>query len=127
VALTGTVAELTIHNTLHTTLQYIASSRLAKHVLMSPCVLDNKMCIDLALCMSQPVVVLTGEKKPVIASMGDVAASGGYYISMVCRKRAATVGTRPHALMLSSLRPLSVVYKLFCLVQGQLRTCLSVC
>ena len=29
------------------------------------------------------------EKKPVIASMGDVAASGGYYMSMACRKIVA--------------------------------------
>ncbi len=29
-------------------------------------------------------VKLTAEKKPVIASMGDVAASGGYYIAMAC-------------------------------------------
>jgi protease-4 len=32
-------------------------------------------------------------KKPVIASMGDVAASGGYYISMGCRKIYAEPGT----------------------------------
>eukprot|EP00195_Chlamydomonas_chlamydogama_P015757 CAMPEP_0202909918 /NCGR_PEP_ID=MMETSP1392-20130828/50619_1 /ASSEMBLY_ACC=CAM_ASM_000868 /TAXON_ID=225041 /ORGANISM="Chlamydomonas chlamydogama, Strain SAG 11-48b" /LENGTH=725 /DNA_ID=CAMNT_0049599831 /DNA_START=187 /DNA_END=2361 /DNA_ORIENTATION=- len=30
-----------------------------------------------------------GEKKPVIASMGDVAASGGYYLSMACKKIVA--------------------------------------
>ncbi|HEX5172223.1 MAG TPA: signal peptide peptidase SppA [Cyclobacteriaceae bacterium] len=29
-------------------------------------------------------VLLASEKKPVIASMGDFAASGGYYISMAC-------------------------------------------
>jgi protease-4 len=29
-------------------------------------------------------VLLTAEKKPVIASMGDFAASGGYYIAMAC-------------------------------------------
>lgn len=32
-------------------------------------------------------------KKPVIASMGDVAASGGYYISMACNKIYAEPGT----------------------------------
>jgi protease-4 len=32
-------------------------------------------------------------KKPVIASMGDVAASGGYYISMGCNKIFAEPGT----------------------------------
>lgn len=32
-------------------------------------------------------------KKPVVASMGDVAASGGYYISMACRKIYAEPGT----------------------------------
>ncbi|VTR98631.1 signal peptide peptidase SppA [Tuwongella immobilis] len=32
-------------------------------------------------------------KKPVIASMGDVAASGGYYISMGCKKIFAEPGT----------------------------------
>ncbi|MBX7102690.1 MAG: signal peptide peptidase SppA, partial [Gemmataceae bacterium] len=32
-------------------------------------------------------------KKPVIASMGDVAASGGYYISMGCQKVYAEPGT----------------------------------
>jgi protease-4 len=32
-------------------------------------------------------------KKPVLASMGDVAASGGYYISMGCRKIYAEPGT----------------------------------
>ncbi|MFN4260563.1 MAG: signal peptide peptidase SppA [Gemmataceae bacterium] len=32
-------------------------------------------------------------KKPVIASMGDTAASGGYYISMGCRKIYAEPGT----------------------------------
>ena len=26
-----------------------------------------------------------GEKKPVVASMGDVAASGGYYMGMACK------------------------------------------
>ncbi len=32
-------------------------------------------------------------KKPIVASMGDVAASGGYYISMGCRKIYAEPGT----------------------------------
>ncbi len=32
-------------------------------------------------------------KKPVVASMGDIAASGGYYISMGCRKVFAEPGT----------------------------------
>src|SRR5439155_25777477 len=32
-------------------------------------------------------------KKPVVASMGDVAASGGYYISMACPKIFAEPGT----------------------------------
>lgn len=32
-------------------------------------------------------------KKPVVASMGDVAASGGYYISMGCQKIYAEPGT----------------------------------
>jgi protease IV len=32
-------------------------------------------------------------KKPVVASMGDTAASGGYYISMGCRKIFAEEGT----------------------------------
>jgi protease-4 len=32
-------------------------------------------------------------KKPVVASMGDVAASGGYYISMACKKIYAEPGT----------------------------------
>jgi protease-4 len=32
-------------------------------------------------------------KKPVVASMGDVAASGGYYIAMGCRKIYAEPGT----------------------------------
>lgn len=32
-------------------------------------------------------------KKPIVASMGDVAASGGYYISMGCRKIFAEPGT----------------------------------
>jgi protease-4 len=32
-------------------------------------------------------------KKPVVASMGDVAASGGYYISMGCKKIYAEPGT----------------------------------
>lgn len=34
-------------------------------------------------------VVLTKEKKPVIASMSDLAASGGYFISMACDKIVA--------------------------------------
>ncbi|NJN41113.1 MAG: signal peptide peptidase SppA [Flammeovirgaceae bacterium] len=29
-------------------------------------------------------IVLTGQEKPVIASMGDYAASGGYYLAMAC-------------------------------------------
>ena len=36
---------------------------------------------------------LKKSKKPVIASMGDVAASGGYYISMGCQKVYAEPGT----------------------------------
>lgn len=36
---------------------------------------------------------LRQSKKPVIASMGDVAASGGYYISMGCQKIYAAPGT----------------------------------
>ena len=36
---------------------------------------------------------ITQCKKPVVASMGDVAASGGYYISMPCRKIYAEPGT----------------------------------
>ncbi len=32
-------------------------------------------------------------KKPVVASMGDVAASGGYYIAMPCKKIIAEPGT----------------------------------
>lgn len=32
-------------------------------------------------------------KKPVVASMGDVAASGGYYVSMPCKKIFAEPGT----------------------------------
>ncbi len=36
---------------------------------------------------------LTDKKKPVIASMSDVAASGGYYIAMGCRKIVAEPGT----------------------------------
>ena len=36
---------------------------------------------------------ITKIKKPVIASMGDVAASGGYYISMGCDKIFAEAGT----------------------------------
>jgi protease-4 len=36
---------------------------------------------------------LTACKKPVIASMGDVAASGGYYISMAAKKIYAEPGT----------------------------------
>jgi protease-4 len=38
-------------------------------------------------------VSLTNESKPVIASMGDVAASGGYYISMGARKIYAQPST----------------------------------
>ncbi len=34
-------------------------------------------------------VVLTAKKKPVIASMSDVAASGGYYLAMGCTKIVA--------------------------------------
>jgi protease-4 len=33
------------------------------------------------------------QQKPVIASMGDVAASGGYYVSMGCDKIFASAGT----------------------------------
>ena len=36
---------------------------------------------------------ITQCKKPVIASMGDVAASGGYYIAMPCKKIFAEPGT----------------------------------
>ncbi len=36
---------------------------------------------------------LARSKKPVVASMGDVAASGGYYISMAARKIYAEPGT----------------------------------
>jgi protease-4 len=36
---------------------------------------------------------LVGCKKPVVASMGDVAASGGYYISMAAKKIYAEPGT----------------------------------
>src|SRR5262249_41378215 len=36
---------------------------------------------------------LTRSKKPVVASMSDVAASGGYYISMAARKIYAEPGT----------------------------------
>src|SRR5207249_1403643 len=36
---------------------------------------------------------LRRSKKPVVASMGDVAASGGYYISMAARKIYADPGT----------------------------------
>jgi protease-4 len=36
---------------------------------------------------------VTNCKKPVIASMGDVAASGGYYIAMGCKKIYAEPGT----------------------------------
>lgn len=36
---------------------------------------------------------ITQCRKPVVASMGDVAASGGYYISMPCRKIYAEPGT----------------------------------
>lgn len=36
---------------------------------------------------------LTDQVKPVIASMSDVAASGGYYIAMGCRKIVAQPGT----------------------------------
>src|SRR5262249_52356266 len=32
-------------------------------------------------------------KKPIVASMGDIAASGGYYISMGCTKIFAEAGT----------------------------------
>ena len=31
------------------------------------------------------------EKKPVVACMGDVAASGGYYMSMAAQVRGAAV------------------------------------
>ena len=34
-------------------------------------------------------VVLTAKKKPIIASMSDVAASGGYYLAMGCTKIVA--------------------------------------
>ncbi|HEY6563387.1 MAG TPA: S49 family peptidase, partial [Pirellulaceae bacterium] len=37
--------------------------------------------------------VIQETKKPVVASMGDVAASGGYYISMGCDKIFAEPGT----------------------------------
>jgi protease IV len=36
---------------------------------------------------------ITKSKKPIVASMGDVAASGGYYISMGCKKIYAEPGT----------------------------------
>lgn len=36
---------------------------------------------------------LNQSKKPVVASMSDVAASGGYYVSMACRKIYAEPGT----------------------------------
>ena len=36
---------------------------------------------------------LKRSKKPVVASMSDVAASGGYYISMAARKIYAEPGT----------------------------------
>jgi hypothetical protein len=35
------------------------------------------------------LLVLAAEKKPVIASMADVAASGGYYIAMAAQKIVA--------------------------------------
>lgn len=38
-------------------------------------------------------VVLAREKKPVIASMGDLAASGGYYMAMACDKIVAQPNT----------------------------------
>ncbi len=38
-------------------------------------------------------VMLTKEEKPIIASMSDVAASGGYYISMGCNKILAEPNT----------------------------------
>ncbi len=38
-------------------------------------------------------VVLTKQKKPVVASMSDVAASGGYYIAMAASKIVAQPGT----------------------------------
>ncbi|MCU0390497.1 MAG: signal peptide peptidase SppA [Thermoflexibacter sp.] len=38
-------------------------------------------------------VILAKEKKPVIASMGDVAASGGYYMAMGCDKIIAQPNT----------------------------------
>lgn len=38
-------------------------------------------------------VVLTKQKKPVVASMSDVAASGGYYIAMAANKIVAQPGT----------------------------------
>ncbi len=41
------------------------------------------MCHPLCVLMCAYVCLCAAEKKPVIASMADVAASGGYYISMV--------------------------------------------
>lgn len=38
-------------------------------------------------------VVLTRQKKPIVASMSDVAASGGYYIAMAASKIVAQPGT----------------------------------
>lgn len=38
-------------------------------------------------------VILAKEKKPVIASMGDLAASGGYYMAMACDKIVAQPNT----------------------------------
>ncbi len=38
-------------------------------------------------------IVRIKEKKPIVASMGDTAASGGYYISMGCNKIFAEPGT----------------------------------
>lgn len=38
-------------------------------------------------------VMLTKEKKPIIASMGDLAASGGYYMAMACDKIVAQPNT----------------------------------
>lgn len=38
-------------------------------------------------------VVLTKQKKPIVASMSDVAASGGYYIAMAASKIVAQPGT----------------------------------
>ena len=35
----------------------------------------------------------TDQKKPVIASLGDVAASGGFYLAVAARRRLAMVGT----------------------------------